>query len=466
VVFSSLVFIFLFLPVSAAVYSALPGIRAKNVWLIIVSLFFYAWGEPFFVLLMVGSIFLNYLFGLAISTVAGTQKKLLLGLALALNLGFIGLYKYADFAVRNINLLFGADFALPQIMLPLGISFFTFQAMSYIIDVYRGDVPVQKNFFYLLLYISFFPQLVAGPIVRYETICLQITKRVHSLEGAGEGIRRFLAGLAKKVLIANQLALIADEVFISSAVNPPVLTAWLAMLAYFFQIYFDFSGYSDMAIGLARIFGFEFEENFNFPYISRSVSEFWRRWHISLGSWFRDYLYFPLGGSRVSRGKEIRNLFIVWLLTGLWHGASWNFIFWGLYFFFFIVIERLFLGKFFKKHTVLSHAYLCVVVFFGWVLFRAASLTQALNIYKIMFFGSDVPLMNAQTLVYANDNWYIFLAAAVLSTPALKRLGEFIFQKKSAVFSALRAALYVACYVVVIIFLANSSYNPFIYFRF
>ena len=477
-VFSSLVFLFVFLPLTLILYFACPGVRWKNALLILVSLFFYAWGEPTFVLVMVFSVLVNYVMCRLIGEVPPEQdttqqanlyakrRKILLVITLVFNLGLLGVYKYAGFAAENLYALLGIQREPPHFLLPLGISFFTFQALSYVIDAYRGKVPVQRNFAYLLLYISFFPQLVAGPIVRYETIQEQILHREHTLVRAGDGCRRFLLGLCKKVLLANQLAAFADTVFDLPHRNAASVTAWLALLAYALQIYFDFSGYSDMAIGLAKIFGFDFEENFNYPYIAKSVSEFWRRWHISLGSWFRDYVYFPLGGSRVGRAKEYRNLFVVWFLTGLWHGASWNFVFWGLYFAVFIALERLWLGKILQKNKLFAHIYLPLVALLGWVFFRANGLLDALSYFKLLVGLEGAGIVNAQTLTALRDQGLMLVFAAFASTRAPGVLFERLGEKHRAFAEILRAAVYTAGFGLVVIELVNSTYNPFIYFRF
>ncbi len=346
--FSSLTFLFLFLPLILIIYYTVR-IELRNYVLLFFSLFFYAWGEPKYILLMLFSISINYIFGLLVDRWRGTKYiKLILGLSVVFNLGLLGIFKYTNFIIENMK-SFGLEFSIAEIRLPIGISFFTFQAMSYVIDVYRKEGKCQKNPLNLALYISFFPQLIAGPIVRYQTVAKQIEERRENFEQFSEGTKRFIRGLGKKAILANGVGYIADQILTSDFSNLSLTGAWLGIIAYTLQIYFDFSGYSDMAIGLGKMFGFEFLENFNYPYISKSITEFWRRWHISLGSWFRDYLYIPLGGNKGSKYKFYRNIFIVWLATGLWHGASWNFIFWGVFYGVLIVLERNFLLKLLEK---------------------------------------------------------------------------------------------------------------------
>ena len=373
-VFSSTLFLFWFLPVVLVGYY-LCGKNAKNYWLLLASLFFYSWGEPKYVLLMFTLIVINYICGLLL---ARDHNRYLLCATVIFNLGILGYFKYFNFLMETVNavlsLIGGQSVSLNQIALPIGISFFTFQIMSYVIDVYRGTVPPQKSLAKLALYISLFPQLIAGPIVRYSDVAAQIDERNVTLGGIYTGAVRFMIGLSKKVLLSNQMAAIADAAFIQS--DPPALLAWMGAVAYALQIYFDFSGYSDMAIGLGKLFGFDFLENFNYPYISSSVKEFWRRWHISLSSWFRDYLYIPLGGSHCSREKTYRNLLIVFSMTGLWHGASWNFVVWGLWHGAFLILERV-LGNRFRMPKWLGHIYTMLVVLIGWVFFRADTLGQA-----------------------------------------------------------------------------------------
>ena len=392
--FSTSIFIFAFLPCVLLGYYGLfrKSRKWQNIFLTVASLFFYAWGEPWFVLVMVGSILCNWAFALLLDT-RREKARLIIALSLLVNLGIIFIFKYLTFTLENINGIIGGGIKIPIINLPIGISFFTFQAMSYVFDVNRGHGKAQRNPLDVALYISLFPQLIAGPIVRYETIAEQIHNRRETLDDFSAGVCRFIVGLAKKVLLANTLAVVADAAFAADARSASF--AWLGLLAYTFQIYYDFSGYSDMAIGLGRMFGFKFLENFDYPYISRSITEFWRRWHISLGTWFRDYLYFPLGGSRVkSKRRLVFNLFVVWLLTGIWHGANWTFILWGLMYFVLIALEKLTgLDKILTKNRVLSalgHCYTLFFVMMGWALFRAPSVSEASQYITHLFMGGGV----------------------------------------------------------------------------
>lgn len=467
--FSSSVFLFLFLPAVLFVYYALlrKSRVLQNILLLGASLLFYAWGEPKFVVIMMLSIAANWLFGLAAYRTR-THKKAARGIlaaAVAFNLGILFVFKYLMFTLGNINTLFGLSITVPLITLPIGISFFTFQAMSYVLDVYRGNGTLQKNPLYVGLYISFFPQLIAGPIVRYETIAEEIRHRRETLDDFSAGVTRFLVGFLKKVLIANTMAVIADNAFDTGV--PSVAFAWLGLFAYAFQIYFDFSGYSDMAIGLGRMFGFHFLENFNYPYISKSVSEFWRRWHISLGTWFRDYVYFPLGGSRVnSKARLVFNLFVVWFLTGIWHGANWTFLLWGLMYFALITAEKLsgFENKF-KTVPWLKYIYTMAFVLFGWVLFRATDLPSAAVYFKALFGLAGNPLIdNAFSLHFSQ--YFVFLAAAALfSTPAAPALRKKLPQN-SVFVELLLFGLTAAVFVIAVSYVVKGSYNPFIYFNF
>lgn len=470
-IFSSLIFLFSFLPIVFILYY-LVNDKLKNFVLLLASLFFYAWGEPKYVFLMLGSIAANYIFGLKVSSNNKKEKKLWLTISVIFNISLLVIFKYTNFFVDNFNTLFNANISIPTIALPLGISFFTFQTMSYVIDVYRKDGNVQRNIFDLALYISLFPQLVAGPIVRYQTVDEQINKRIHSSEKFAVGVNRFICGLAKKVILSNQLGMVADGVFATNMANLSIAESWLGIICYTLQIYFDFSGYSDMAIGLGKMFGFDFLENFNYPYISQSVSEFWRRWHISLGSWFKDYVYIPLGGGRVSKLKVYRNLFVVWFLTGFWHGASWNFIVWGLYFGTLIALEKSFLEKLlYKMPKILRHIYLLFIVIIGWVFFRANDIGQALDFIQVMFGINSNPMINTNFKIYMIDYYYIVLAAIILSTPIVKitksrllKINKDILHSNVAYL--LHGFLLTSYMFVVIIMLCSSSYNPFLYFRF
>lgn len=464
--FSSLIFIYAFLPLVCILYFIPWPLKIKNLILSVSSIFFYAFGEPRFVLVMLLSILVNFFLGLLVDRArGGRQARLWLICAVVFNIGLLFVYKYLGFSSYLLSQWLPVP--LIRIVLPIGISFFTFQALSYVIDVYRGDAKVQKNPLDLALFIAFFPQLIAGPIVRYYTIDAAIRCRSHSLADAAEGFERFLVGLFKKVLLANNLALIADEAF---AHTPQIsmAMAWLGLLAYAMQIFFDFAGYSDMAIGLARIFGFHLEENFNYPYISRSVSEFWRRWHISLGIWFRDYVYFPLGGSRDGLKRTIRNLLIVWVLTGIWHGANTTFAVWGLYYFVLIALEKLTGWPKGLKTAFVKTVYQVFaigMVLLGWVIFRADSLTHVAQYFGALFRFDAVFGQRELALL---DSYKLFLAAGLLfCTPVAARIN--IRLQGTRLYPAqliLRTAAYLGLFVAVTAALVVGSHNPFIYFQF
>ena len=414
--FSSIPFLYTFLPCVLILYFLVPG-WLKNTVLLLSSLFFYAWGEPRFVVFMVIAIVQGYVFGLLAEKFRDRPKraKLCLWASAVVSLGLLGYCKYADFFISGFNTLTGLSLPLLHVALPIGISFYTFQILSYVIDVYRGDVTAQRNLIDLAAYVAMFPQLIAGPIVRYADIAPQLKHRTHTLADAAYGARRFILGLSKKVLLANVLYELISAY--KSAANVSVLFVWLYAAAYVLHLYFDFSGYSDMAIGLGRIFGFHFIENFNYPYISASVTEFWRRWHMSLGSWFRDYVYIPLGGSRVGKARWVRNLVIVWGLTGLWHGAAWNFVAWGLYFAAFLLLEKLFLGRWLKRVPVLGHVYVLLAALFSFVLFDAASVPAALGTAGGLLGLGGLPLWDSGALYYLRSYAPVLALAAVGSTP-------------------------------------------------
>ena len=460
--FSSIPFAFYFLPAVLALYFAVP-FRFKNAVLLVFSLVFYAWGEPGYLLLMAVSILLGWLFGLLIGKYRGTARaRLFLVLSVAVSLGLLGWFKYADFAVNTLNAL-GLRLPLPHVALPIGISFYTFQILSYTIDVYRGDALPQRSPVDFGAYVSMFPQLIAGPIVRYSDVARQLKHRTHSLEKASLGVRRLLIGLGKKVLIANQLGQLT--VLFRESRQPSVLYVWVYAAAFALQIYFDFSGYSDMAIGLGKIFGFDLLENFNYPFISRSVSEFWRRWHMSLGGWFRDYLYIPLGGNRVSRPRWALNLLVVWSLTGLWHGAAWNFVLWGLLFALLLALEKLWLGRLMERLPGwLVRIPVLAVLLVSFVLFNADSLSQALSDTAGMFGLGDLPLTSADTLYHLRSYGPLLLLAMVGATPlprnAVRRL------EGSRVLPWLEPVALCALLLAVTAFLVGGSFNPFLYFRF
>ena len=471
--FSSTVFLFVFLPAVLLGTYLLPlSQRGKNLLLLLASLLFYAWGEPIYVFLMLFSIAANYGLGLWLgSPVQEKGRRWILILGVAVNLSILFHFKYRAFAVQNLNLLFGTAFPVPKVRLPIGISFFTFQAMSYLIDVYRRKAEVQRNPLDLGLYISFFPQLIAGPIVRYNTLAEQLQHREVTLDSFQDGVCRFILGFAKKILLANNLAVVAERGFMLAGLGELTAgMAWLGSVAYTFQIYFDFSGYSDMAIGLGKLFGFRFEENFRYPYISRSISEFWNRWHISLGHWFRDYVYFPLGGSRVSKGKLLRNLFVVWLLTGIWHGAAWQFIFWGLLHGFLVAFEKLTgIPKRFRSASsrIFYGCFSFLMVNFGWVLFGSDSLAAA-GCQLAAMFGIGTTGSGETALFLLTEYWPFLLAAAFFSTPllsvAISRLGN--KQRRSVPYFVVKACVYLALLLLSVSYLAMGAHNPFIYFTF
>ncbi len=473
--FSSTTFLFYFLPIVLILYYATFWSReVQNTILLVMSLLFYAWGEPRYIVLMMASILFNYCFGLLIDWGKNaTAKKTLLVLSIIGNIGTLFVFKYLNFFVRNLNQSIGASHAItvPNIILPIGISFFTFQAMSYVIDVYRGTAKVQKNVGDLGLYISFFPQLVAGPIVRYSAIQEQILKRKESLTKFSAGSSRFIVGLSKKILVSNSMAIVVDRIFTLQAENGaiPVTLAWLGAIAYTLQIYYDFSGYSDMAIGLGLMFGFRFDENFNYPYISKSIGEFWRRWHISLGTWFKEYVYFPLGGSRVeNKDKMVRNLFIVWLLTGIWHGAEWTFVFWGAFNFFFILLEKLLSWESIKIKPWIKHMYCMFVVIIGWVLFRSENLIQAGSYLKDMFRLGEAGFFSSYTFMFIREYFVFFAAAIVFSMPLARRTNRYISEQKQGfvVFEVLYPVVMMGLFFICVCYLVKGTYNPFIYFNF
>ena len=475
--FTSLEFLLLFFPVILSVHFFLPRRGGwRNYWLLLASLFFYAWGEPTFVLVMIGSILLNYFAALHIEELeAGSwRRKSLLILAVLLNLGILFIFKYMNFATTNLRAVFPIlQDTIPQtsVVLPIGISFFTFQALSYVIDVYRG-IPAQKNLGYLGLYISLFPQLIAGPIVRYTTIMDQMGQREITWDSFSDGMLRFLYGFNKKILLANLLAEVADAAF--GAKELSVAMAWLGAAAYTLQIYFDFSGYSEMAIGLGQMFGFRFLENFNYPYISKTVTEFWRRWHISLGSWFRDYVYFPLGGSRVkTKARLVFNLAVVWLATGVWHGASWNFVVWGVLHGIAVILEKMFdlprrISR--KKNLAVCHQGLTLlVVVLGWVLFRAEGLRNGLTYWKAMF-GVCGNVLTDDTFLFYLREYGVYLAVGLLcSMPLLRVCGERLRSaggKWGELWDWGGEAVQLTLFIVGISFLIMNAHNPFIYFNF
>lgn len=464
-VFSSIPFLYYFLPCVLLLYFAAPG-RLKNTVLLLVSIVFYAWGEPRFVLVMLLTVLQGYVFGILIERNEGRRAKLCLAASAVFSLGLLGYCKYADFFIRNFNAATGLSIPLLKVTLPIGISFYTFQILSYVADVYRRSVPAQKNFINLAAYVAMFPQLIAGPIVRYADISAQLAHREHSFAKSALGIRRFVLGMGKKVLIANVLGELCST--FKGSNEKSVLFFWMYAAACALQLYFDFSGYSDMAIGLGKVFGFDFPENFNYPYISKSATEFWRRWHISLGSWFRDYVYIPLGGNRVSKPRWLCNLMLVWFLTGFWHGAEWNFIAWGLFFGILLIVEKLALMKVLDRTKILRHVYMVLVVLFSFVLFDASSLSQAGSFFGSMLGAGGLPLVSVESLYYLRSYFVVFVVAVIGATPLLsagiKRLREkAVFEK---MFSLLEPAVLLLLMLVITGYIVDGSFNPFLYFRF
>ena len=472
-VFSSLLFLFRFLPLVFLLYYLTPR-RGRNVVLFLFSLFFYAWGEPKYVFLMLFSITMDYTVGRLIDKAKREGKpekaKGSLLFSVFMNLGILGFFKYADFIIGSINAVSGLDLPLLNIPLPIGISFFTFQTMSYTIDVYRGNTEVQKNWISYGTYVSMFPQLIAGPIVQYKTIARQMKKRRENLDDFTEGIHRFVVGVGKKVLLANNIGLLWDAAAALPVAELPVATAWLGALAYTFQIYFDFSGYSDMAIGLGKMFGFHFLENFNYPYISRSITEFWRRWHISLSSWFREYVYIPLGGNRKGLLKQVRNIFVVWMLTGIWHGAHWNYVLWGVYYGVLLILEKFVLKRFLDKLPGwIQNLYTMFFVVISWVIFKCEDLSYCLSYLKAMFGGFSAGLFNTESL-YLLKNYGILLVILILGSTRLpKFFGEKMekrFGENGGVMTGARMIFYLGILLLSVAYLVDATYNPFLYFRF
>ena len=460
-VFSSLPFLFFYLPVVLLIYKLSP-LKLRNLFLLIASLFFYGWGEPIYILIMFASILIDYTHGMLVERWRENDKKARMAVASSVffNLALLVFFKYYDFLAGSINAVTGLSLPLLGIPLPIGISFYTFQTMSYTIDVYRKDAPVQKNIITFGAFVTLFPQLIAGPIIQYKSVAEQLMSRKDDLEKFVSGVQRFCIGAAKKVLLANAIGQLWDLSLASE--NLTVLGGWLGLMAYAFQIYFDFSGYSDMAIGLGRMFGFEFIENFNYPYISRSVVEFWKRWHISLTDWFRQYVYFPLGGNRVSKPKWIRNILIVWLLTGIWHGAGWNFLLWGLYYAIFMLAERLLIGKWLEKLPVaLRHVYTMFVVLIGWALFAVEDMAH-LGRYLASCFGG-APLIDSATIYNLVSYLPMLVILCVAATPLCKNLWQRLGERTQQILTPI---LMLAALILCTASLVDASYNPFLYFRF
>lgn len=469
-VFSSLVFLCIFLPTVFLIYTLVPSLKFRNGLLIVASLVFYAYGEPVYVLLMIFSSLLNYICARLVTS--KTKGKAVLVAAVIINLGMLAVFKYSSFFIESINAVAGLSIPVPQIDLPIGISFFTFQALSYVIDVYRKTVNPQKNFFYVLLYITFFPQLIAGPIVKYRDINDQIESREQSVEKIAEGLRRFICGLAKKVLIANTMGQTADIIFSAGEGYASILTAWLGALSYLFQIYYDFSGYSDMAIGLGKMFGFDFKENFNYPYGAVSVQDFWRKWHISLSTWFKEYLYIPLDGNRKGRMRTVINRMIVFFCTGLWHGANWTFVLWGVYHGVFLLLEE-FVPRLGKLPKGINHIYTLLAVTVGFVLFRADTISQGFDFIGNMFCGFNITDNSLSLALTQLTPWFIVMfAAAIIGCAPIKPIADRLrvngstLSKKQSIAQIVLYVLAFALLLWCVIRLSGTSYNPFIYFRF
>lgn len=470
--FSSVAFLFYFLPILLVIYYIFKfNTKIKNFILLIFSLIFYAWGEPKIIVVMIVSIILNYLFGILIDKFREKKKivrVLLVGIC-GINLSILFVFKYLAFSLEILNQVIGSSISIPRILLPIGISFFTFQSISYVVDIYRNKGRAQKNIFHMALYISFFPQLIAGPIVRYETISDQIDNRKESVNKFSVGCCRFITGLAKKMIIANSMAIVVDNIyFLSEGTGIPMTLAWVGAIAYTLQIFFDFSAYSDMAIGLGLMFGFKFDENFNYPYISKSITEFWRRWHISLGTWFKEYVYFPLGGSRVSnKDKMVRNLFIVWICTGIWHGAALKFIVWALINFIFILIEKITDFENLKISNTIKHIYTLITIIVLWVFFRAENLNIAKE-YLISMFTLTNGWHSVYTIMFLKEYGIIFIAAIVFSTPIARKINYHIEKQKAGYgfFNTLYPIVLIIIFTISICYLVVGTYNPFIYFNF
>ena len=468
-VFSSLIFLVIFLPITLLVYYIAPT-KLRNLWLLIVSLIFYSWGEPVYILLMIFSILLNYVSGLAISSTdkeKTSKRKALLAISVAINVGLLFVFKYANFTIGTYNIIFGKHVHLLNIALPIGISFYTFQAMSYVIDVYRGKVQGNKNIINFATYITMFPQLIAGPIVRYKTIEKELRDRKVSVDDFYEGVIRFVIGLGKKVLIANNVAIIFKEIASMPKEQLSTSLSWLAVLAFTLQIYFDFSGYSDMAIGMGRMLGFHFLENFDYPYESKTITEFWRRWHISLSSWFKEYVYIPLGGNRKGSKRQILNIFIVWLLTGFWHGASWNFVLWGLYYAVILIIEKLFLRRFLEKlPSIIGRIYTIAAFVSGWAIFVLDDLKFRGEFIKALFFNANLGFADKHTL-YLLMSFGALLAVGIIGATSIpKRVANKLLAKNVAVKSVVQMVFVVVVLALSIAFIVSDTYNPFLYFRF
>lgn len=463
--FSSITFLYYFLPLIIIFYFLVP-FRFKNFVLLLFSLIFYSWGEPKYIILMILSIFCGYIEGLLIQkSVEKKYSRWVLACSCCIHLGLLGYFKYFDFLIENINAL-GGHLSPLRIALPIGISFYTFQIISYLIDVYRRDCNAQHNLISFGAYVSMFPQLIAGPIVRYKDIESQLLFRTHSISKASLGIRRFVIGLSKKVLLANSFGKLCS-IFLETQ-DPSVLYYWLYAVSFALQIYFDFSGYSDMAIGLGKLFGFEFPENFNYPYMSKSVTEFWRRWHMTLGNWFRDYVYIPMGGNRVSKKRWFFNIAVVWFLTGLWHGAAWNFILWGLLFAVILVLEKQWISKLLEKHSIISHFYVIGVLIISFVIFNATDLQNIRDTLLVLFTGNGLPFVSHEFLYYFKSYGVLLFVGILGATPLCKEIYSNLESKEKwdHAFTILEPLVLLILACIVTAYLINDSYNPFLYFRF
>ena len=475
-VFSSVMFLFRYLPIVLLLYFIMPR-QGRNALLFLASLVFYAWGEPVYVVIMIFSTIVDYTHGRLVDTALrkGNRKRARFFVieSMIINLALLGFFKYTDFFLNTINGIFNTEIPLLELALPIGISFYTFQTMSYTVDIYRGQAKVQKNIISFGAYVALFPQLIAGPIVQYKTVAEELDTRKENLDDFAFGIMRFMSGLGKKVLLANNIGLLWDTISAMAPSETTVLAAWLGITAFCFQIYFDFSGYSDMAIGLGRMFGFHFMENFNYPFTSKSITEFWRRWHISLGSWFREYVYIPLGGNRVSIPKQVRNLAIVWFLTGFWHGASWNFVLWGVYFGVFLVIEKFFLAKYLEKLPKwISHVYTLFLVWVSFVIFAFDDMSRIGTYLQSMFVPGEAGFADAQTL-YLLKNYGIMLVILIFAATSVpKRMAEKVMnywreRKAGATLTLACKMVFVAViFLISVAYLVDATYNPFLYFRF
>ena len=453
-VFSSILFIFFFLPVFLLLYFIAPK-KIRNTILLIFSLIFYAWGEPIYIILMILSTIINYILALLMNK---NKKKIYLILCIIINVLLLGIFKYLGFFIDNINDILNLNITNPNLTLPIGISFFTFQAMSYTIDVYKKEVPVQYNFFDLLTYISMFPQLIAGPIVRYETIAEELKERRVSREGFVNGFVRFLNGLFKKVLIANGIGMLWTTISSMPHSNISTLTSWLGIIAFAIQIFFDFSGYSDMAIGMGKMLGFNYLENFNYPYIATSITDFWRRWHISLSTWFRDYIYIPLGGNRCSKFKNIRNILIVWLLTGFWHGASWNFIIWGLYYAIILLIEKYLLKNILAScPKIIKHIYALLLILIGWTIFAIEDISSLGEYLKIMFSIKSYSFIDTYFLYFIGNYGLLLIISIIFSIP---------LNINKKIPKTIKLIIYIILFIITTSYIVSDTYNPFLYFRF